>query len=57
MGTVAATFWDTGQVREREQLVPAKAWFTTLVEVSIARPPAATAHAARWPRCPTQATS
>lgn len=34
-GTVAATFWDVGQVHEREQLVPAHAWFTTSANVSI----------------------
>lgn len=34
-GTVAAAFWEAGHVHEREQLVPANAWFMTSADVSI----------------------
>lgn len=34
-GTVAATFWATGQVDERERHVPARAWFATSADVPI----------------------
>lgn len=34
-GSVASGFWNAGQIAEREQRVPARAWFATAANVSI----------------------